>query len=173
MSRAYRYYDSPDGYDLFRKTEYVCRKAASFGATVGLTDILLITQPKTYFSMAERFVRLCVPPIIAGGIFTTTVYMATNIRKKDDSYNHLLGGILTTCYINKLFKNTPWCWIFGCPIILMVIAYKDHKMLEGTKFMEDDTDRLLNVGNPVFEYDMQRSSMYKDKNNWVYSSWWN
>lgn len=173
MSRAYRYYDSPDGYDLFHKTEYITRRVGIWSSSLAIADVMCVTQPKTYFAIAERFARVFFPPIIAGGIFTTTVYIATNIRKKDDSWNHVLGGILSTCYINKIFKNTPVVWCIACPLLITLCIYKDMKMMENSTFNPDFTDSLMDIGGPAIEYDLKRKSIYADKKNFIYSDWFN
>lgn len=171
---AYRYYDSPDGQDLFRKTEYLCRKIGRSSGCFAAADVLLGMQPKSYWSMAERYFRVFAPPVAAGAVFTTTVYIATKLRKKDDAWNHVLGGVAATHFLNRFFKNTHLLWSFAFPFLLTLYVYKDLKLKEGYEFQPDITDCQYNMGSYVHEYDLhKRKSIYDDPNGFVRSNEFN
>lgn len=169
MSRAYRYYDSPDGQDLFLKMEYVWRKVGMFSTGLAALDVFHITMPKTYWGMIERYFRVWTPPMAAATVFTTTVYIATKLRKKDDPWNHVLGGVAALSLINRYARNGVLVWTMSVPVLISLFAYKDLK-LKGYNFFTDDTDANYNMGADVIEYDVQnRKSIYSDRNGWIRS----
>lgn len=86
------YYDHPEGEDLLGKLVYTSKISGAAGWIWGLLKVLN-ENPVTF---RERMF-LCVKPSSAGiGMaiaFTATTFLATNLRKKDDELNYILGGL--------------------------------------------------------------------------------
>lgn len=81
-----RYYDQPEGQDLFGKLVITNAYMVTFGAVWSTYDVLMITKPQGYFNTFSRFAYHTGPFMGMATAFTLTTYMANKFRGKDDTY---------------------------------------------------------------------------------------
>lgn len=94
MSPPSRYYQHPEGEDLVGKLAYTTRFTGTLGLAFGIIDARLYTQPKGYMGVLGRILYWTWPAVGMSAAFVSTTYIATNLRKKDDSINYALGGAM-------------------------------------------------------------------------------
>ncbi len=134
----YSYYDTPDGEDYFKKLFFITSTVTfQSSCAIAVTDCLFISKPVGFAPMVDRFVRLFSRPLFAGFVFETTVYMATNLRKKDDGWNHVLGGLAMFGYASKHIGNPLITWGTCFPVCLAFYIFKDLKLKYGYHYFMD------------------------------------
>lgn len=79
-----KYYDQPDGKDLYNKLLATNKYALITGLWYSTADTLLISKTKGYVPTIVRFAYNTIPLMGMASAFTVTTYAATNYRQKDD-----------------------------------------------------------------------------------------
>lgn len=149
---AYKYYDTPDGQDLLKKTWYLVRNAASVSVPYAFSDVMLITYPKSYLSAIDRFFRCAIPPIVAAVLYSASMYTITNVRKKDTPENVVLASILPCLYLTKKIKNGMIASAVLVPAVGFAMCYKDSKMAWGTLLNQDLYDMDTETEGCIYNY---------------------
>lgn len=91
---TYRYYDSPEGKDIFLKTVTTSKYAALAGLVYGSYDVLMYSRTVGILNTVGRYGFIIGPLVGMATAFTVTSNVATNIRGKNDKLNYFLGGIV-------------------------------------------------------------------------------
>lgn len=89
---SYKYYDTPEGHDVFKKTIVTGKYAALAGLGIATMDVLMYSHPKGLFNTAYRYAYFIGPLVGMATAFTVTANCAQNIRGKNDNVNYFLGG---------------------------------------------------------------------------------
>lgn len=89
---SYKYYDTPDGEDCFKKLWLSTKFAAMVGLGASTADVLMYSHPKGYYQTAARYAYITGPAVGMAAAFTITTCVATSIRHRDDHFNYFLGG---------------------------------------------------------------------------------
>ncbi|XP_039759658.1 NADH dehydrogenase [ubiquinone] 1 alpha subcomplex subunit 11 [Pararge aegeria] len=90
---SYKYYDTPEGHDVFKKTVVTGKYAALAGLGVGTLDVLMHSHPKGFFNTGFRYAFFIGPLVGMATAFTVTANYAQNVRGKNDKINYFLGGV--------------------------------------------------------------------------------
>ncbi|XP_053614628.1 NADH dehydrogenase [ubiquinone] 1 alpha subcomplex subunit 11 [Plodia interpunctella] len=90
---SYKYYDSPEGQDIFKKTFVTSKYAAITGLTAASFDVLMYSHPKGFVNTIGRYAWFIGPMVGMAAAFTVTTNVAQNIRGKNDKINYFLGGV--------------------------------------------------------------------------------
>ncbi|CAG0885366.1 unnamed protein product [Darwinula stevensoni] len=127
----YDYYDTPDGHDLMEKLKFCSRYSFAAGATAGMYNALMYARPKTRFEGLLAFTRGFIPFAAIGPLYASTVYVSTNMREKDDQWNHFFGGLsIGALYTAKL--KLPFSGaVIGLLLGFVAALQKDMKMHGG------------------------------------------
>ncbi|XP_075981102.1 NADH dehydrogenase [ubiquinone] 1 alpha subcomplex subunit 11-like [Anticarsia gemmatalis] len=88
----YRYYDTPEGQDIFMKTFVMSKYATVTGVTAATYDVLMFSHPTSFSSIAGRYAWYVGPLVGMAAAYSVTANTARNIRGKDDKLNSFLGG---------------------------------------------------------------------------------
>lgn len=88
----YKYYDTPEGHDIFLKTFVTSKYAALTGLGAATFDVLMFSHPKGIVNTAGRFMWYIGPLVGMAAAFSVTTNVAQNIRGKNDKVNYFLGG---------------------------------------------------------------------------------
>lgn len=89
---AYKYYDSPEGQDIFLKTVATSKYAALTGLVMGSYDVLMYTKPTGFPNTLARYAYFVGPLVGMATAFTVTANVTKNLRGKNDKLNYFLGG---------------------------------------------------------------------------------
>lgn len=133
----YRYYQTPDGEEYAQKLYWLVRPAIDLGFFLGVTDVMLVTRPIGWLPLIERFTRVSIRPIMTAFIFETTVYMATKLRKKDDGFNHVFGGLACGFYWSRFIAFYPISLPLTAFSCLALFVGKEQKM-KGVEIHHDN-----------------------------------
>nr|XP_034835620.1 NADH dehydrogenase [ubiquinone] 1 alpha subcomplex subunit 11 isoform X2 [Maniola hyperantus] len=89
---SYKYYDTPEGHDVFKKAVVTGKYAALAGLGTATLDVLMYSHPKGFFNTGFRYAYYIGPLVGMATAFTLTANYAHNVRGKDDKINYFLGG---------------------------------------------------------------------------------
>ncbi|KAK7864964.1 hypothetical protein R5R35_004946 [Gryllus longicercus] len=137
---VYKYYDSPEGEDCFKKLWFTTKIAAAAGLTWSTLDVILHSHPQGYVQTVARYGHFTLPFIGIAAAFTTTVCVATSVRKKDDHLNYALGGAAAGSIFGIWRKST----FNGCRMgIVFIIAalVKKSSVEDGWNFFPSNIVR--------------------------------
>lgn len=90
---SYKYYDTPEGQDIYKKVFVTSKYAAITGLGVATFDVLMYSHPKGIFNTVNRYAFFMGPMVGMAAAFTVTANAAQNIREKNDVWNYFLGGV--------------------------------------------------------------------------------
>ncbi|CAG9127553.1 hypothetical protein JYU34_014034 [Plutella xylostella] len=92
---TYKYYDTPEGHDIFKKVFVTSKYAALSGFSASVFDILLYSHPKGILATLGRGMYFCGPLVGMASAFTVTANVAQNMRGKNDLLNYFMGGVVS------------------------------------------------------------------------------
>ncbi|KAF7279997.1 NADH dehydrogenase (ubiquinone) B14.7 subunit [Rhynchophorus ferrugineus] len=88
----YRYFDTPEGEDTFKKLWAVLKPTLVVAGGLGSIDVLMVTHPKGVPNTLGRYAFIGLPIVGIASTFVLTTNTLVNIRKKEDKLNWFLGG---------------------------------------------------------------------------------
>ncbi|XP_030036151.1 NADH dehydrogenase [ubiquinone] 1 alpha subcomplex subunit 11 [Manduca sexta] len=88
----YRYYDTPDGCDIMKKTFVTARYGAITGLILSSYDVLMYSRCVGLQAVLKRYMFHTVPLGLMGATFALVTNGALRYRQKDDYWNYFLGG---------------------------------------------------------------------------------
>lgn len=100
-------FENPPNKPCIENVFYWAYKGCVLGAGLGGLNTLLIYKPPTYALAAQRVAFYTLPITGMGATVGATACILTNLRKKDDHFNYLIGG---------LAAGGIWGRMFNCPI---------------------------------------------------------
>lgn len=112
----YKYYDTPEGQDIFSKTFVTSKYAAFAGLGMATYDVLMYSHPQGFAATAGRFAWYIGPMVGMATAFTVTSNIARNIRGKDDKINYFLGGAAA----GSIFSAWQRAPIFAVPAAMIL-----------------------------------------------------
>uniref|UniRef100_A0A1B6BZ96 NADH dehydrogenase [ubiquinone] 1 alpha subcomplex subunit 11 n=1 Tax=Clastoptera arizonana TaxID=38151 RepID=A0A1B6BZ96_9HEMI len=136
------YHDSPDGEDCVKKLAIATKNAAKYGLFAAALEVLTISHPKGAGAIAARLGYITLPFVGVAATFVTTSCLLTDLRKKDDYLNYIIGGFLSGTVVGAWAKNGHTGFATGLLFAAAAFAYKDS-MLNNYKMFNLET-------NPVF-----------------------
>ncbi|XP_041984549.1 NADH dehydrogenase [ubiquinone] 1 alpha subcomplex subunit 11-like [Aricia agestis] len=89
----YRYYDTPDGCDMWKKVFVTSRYGLLVGAVLSTKDVLMFSHATTWPAIARRYAFHTTPYVAMGATFAIVANSVQNWRQKDDGLNYFLGGL--------------------------------------------------------------------------------
>ncbi|XP_014680819.1 PREDICTED: NADH dehydrogenase [ubiquinone] 1 alpha subcomplex subunit 11-like [Priapulus caudatus] len=108
MNRGYKYYDTPDGQDCFKKMGYTTKWATFAGFSWSIYDVYLWSHPKGLVPTVARFAHFMLPAAAIGATFSAVTCLSHTYRKKNDAWNYILGGATSGSIIGaKLGRMGP------------------------------------------------------------------
>ncbi|CAG9795943.1 unnamed protein product [Diatraea saccharalis] len=90
---TYKYYDTPEGQDIFKKVFVTSKYAALAGLGAASFDVLMYSHPQGILNTTGRIMWYIGPLVGMATAFTVTTNVAQNIRGKNDKINYFLGGL--------------------------------------------------------------------------------
>lgn len=114
---TYKYYDSPEGQDVYKKVFVTSKYATITGLASATFDVLMFSHPKGFVNTAARYMFYIGPLVGMATAFTVTTNVAQNIRNKNDSINYFLGGAaagsIASAWCKSLTIALPAAFILG------------------------------------------------------------
>ncbi|XP_015523891.1 uncharacterized protein [Neodiprion pinetum] len=117
--RAYQYYDTPDGQDIWKKLWVSGKWSLGIGAFITTIDLRMYSNPKTILEGLNRAAYINIPIVSAFTTYTAITYAATSLRNKDDPINSLIGGMAAGSLLGYMFKAPIFIW----PLAVMTGAF--------------------------------------------------
>lgn len=143
---GYKYYDSPEGHDAFKKLLVTLKYAGVVGVGAATMDVLTLSKPKGYGSTLGRYAYYTFPLMGMAAAFTTTTYIATNYRQKDDKLNYVLGS-LAAGGVFGAWRKSGVAAMWGCVILSAAAIVKKDSVQNGWTFFSEPKMRAYNTVN--------------------------
>lgn len=113
----YKYYDSPEGQDVFKKCFVTSKYALMVGLPAATTDILMYSHPQGVINTLARFAYINGPLVGMAAAFTVAANVSQNFRGKNDHLNYFLGGVAAGSIFGAWQRNlavaVPVCLALG------------------------------------------------------------
>ncbi|KAJ8925919.1 hypothetical protein NQ315_009771 [Exocentrus adspersus] len=104
-TRPYRYFDTPDGQDTFKKLWAAMKPTGAVALGVATTDVMLYSHPKGYLPTLARFATIGLPIVGVTTTFVCTTNAVASLRKKDDALNWFVGGFAAGCLFGFITRK--------------------------------------------------------------------
>lgn len=130
----YKYYDTPEGQDIFLKTFVTSKYATITGLGAGTFDVLMFSHPQGVLNTAGRFMWWCGPLVGMATAFTVTTNVSQNIRGKNDKINYFLGGVAAGAVFGA-WQKTITAAVPLAVCLGLVAVVKKTGIDEGWEFM--------------------------------------
>jgi len=158
-----------DGDGLIFKT-YVMTKYTTLATFLGVSfDATVGTRPKDLAGLLRRVGYWSVP-IIGGGIaYTSMVSVAASIRKKDDQWNHVIGGIGAGTVCGGARRSIMFGVFMSAVLAFVGASYKESIMFEFEIFKETRNIKRGFANSHLWDLSLrhktepERGNWYKDK----------
>lgn len=138
--RPYRYFDTPDGQDTFKKL--LCVLKPTFVTAFGLStcDVMLYSHPKGYSQTLSRYAYVGLPIIGISTAFVCTTNLAASLRKKDDKINWFIGGFAAGSIFGVWSKRTIVGFNMG--MLLGIFAVIKKQAIENGWSLHPSNDEI-------------------------------
>ncbi|XP_050354392.1 NADH dehydrogenase [ubiquinone] 1 alpha subcomplex subunit 11-like isoform X1 [Nymphalis io] len=90
--KYYRYYDTPDGCDVFDKILVTSRYGGIAGLILSTYDVLMYSHAVGLGPIMRRYAYHTVPLVMMGATFASVANGVQLLRGKDDILNYFIGG---------------------------------------------------------------------------------
>ncbi|XP_061720771.1 uncharacterized protein LOC133527670 [Cydia pomonella] len=151
----YKYYDSPEGQDIFKKVFVTSKYATMSGLGLGVFDVLMFSHPKGLVGTVGRLAYYVGPAVGMAAAFTVTANVAQNFRGKNDKINYFLGGVMA----GSVFGAWQRSITIGVPaaVVLGVAAViKKTGVEEGWTFFPDNRTAHQNAISAKNDFTMAK-----------------
>ncbi|XP_023019619.1 NADH dehydrogenase (ubiquinone) B14.7 subunit [Leptinotarsa decemlineata] len=155
--RPYKYFDTPDGHDVFKKYLCLLKPAGQVTAAAGIFDVVAWSHPKGYLPILGRFVYVGTPIIGATTAFVFTTNGLASLRNKDDKLNWFLGGFAAGALVGAWRGKTMFGFNLGMLFGLMAVVRK-YSEDRGWQFSPPNGVPIMNQG--IWQYDF---SLFKER----------
>ncbi|XP_030037310.2 NADH dehydrogenase [ubiquinone] 1 alpha subcomplex subunit 11 [Manduca sexta] len=122
----YKYYDTPEGHDIYKKTFVTSKYAFLTGLAAGSADVLMYSRPKGFVNTAGRMFYIIGPLVGMATAFTVTTNVAQNYRGKNDKLNYFMGGAAAGCVFSAWMKTgavaLPAALVLGTAAVVKKMA---------------------------------------------------
>ncbi|KAG8042032.1 hypothetical protein G9C98_000023 [Cotesia typhae] len=143
------YYDKPEGTDPVGKLWGINKYAIASGIFFGLGDSLIYTQTKNVLETINCFGYYIVPFVGLASAFACGTYISTDLRKKDDRWNYVVGA-LSCMPVLYSWKKTASFTFWGTGLLLFAALVKKDSIVNEYSFLNVTTH--YKYGN--YKYDM-------------------
>ncbi|KAJ8716982.1 hypothetical protein PYW08_005381 [Mythimna loreyi] len=132
----YKYYDTPEGQDIFLKTFAASKYAVMAGLAASTLDVLMYSHPQGFANTAARVAWYVGPMVgIAAGFVVTTNAMQ-NIRGKNDKINYFLGGAVAGSIL-AAWQKAPVAAVPAAVVLGLAAIVKKTSVDEGWVFFPE------------------------------------
>ncbi|XP_034834215.1 NADH dehydrogenase [ubiquinone] 1 alpha subcomplex subunit 11-like [Maniola hyperantus] len=88
----YKYYDTPDGCDVFKKVLVTSRYGAMAGLLLSTYDVLMYSHAIGFGPIMRRYAYHTIPLTLMGATFAGVTNTVLRMREEDDLLNYFIGG---------------------------------------------------------------------------------
>lgn len=160
----YKYYDTPEGQDIFFKTFAASKYAAMAGLALGSLDVLMYSHPQGFASTAGRLAWYIGPMVGMAAGFVVTTNAMQNIRGKNDKLNYFMGGAVAGSILSA-WQRAPIIAVPAAVILGLAGIVKKTSVDEGWSFfpeMEAATQSIRSL-----RYDWTMAKDIDELKNWT------
>ncbi|XP_014365708.2 NADH dehydrogenase [ubiquinone] 1 alpha subcomplex subunit 11 [Papilio machaon] len=123
---TYKYYDTPEGEDIYKKVFVTGKYATLTGLAVASFDVLMFSHPKGILNTTGRYMFYLGPLVGMATAFTVTANVAQKIRGKNDGVNYFLGGAaagsILSAWTRSLTIALPAACVLGAAALVKKAA---------------------------------------------------
>ncbi|XP_056637483.1 uncharacterized protein LOC130445692 [Diorhabda sublineata] len=160
--KPYKYFDTPDGCDVFRKLWCVMKPATLTAFGIGTFDVLAWSHPKGYLPTFGRYIYVGTPILGASATFVLVTNGVTSLRKKDDRLNWFIGGFSAGAFVGAWKKNPMVGFNTGMVFGILAVC---RKVLQENNWNVIPPDNIPIASQNVWNYDF---SLTRDRpGNWT------
>ncbi|XP_017792661.1 PREDICTED: uncharacterized protein LOC108574563 [Habropoda laboriosa] len=98
------FFKAPDGEKPFQKIYTSFKVTSGVGILLGLTRSCLTDANMYNHITVGRVIHTTFPIVGFGFLFASGTFIAGNLRKKDDDWNHIIGALTTAPLVRKFFS---------------------------------------------------------------------
>lgn len=160
----YKYYDTPEGQDIFLKTISASKYALVAGLAAASLDVLMYSRPKGFASTAGRFAWFVGPMVGMAAGFTVTANAVQNIRGKNDKVNYFLGGTAAASILSAWLK-APVIFVPAAMIMGAAGIVKKTSVDEGWSFFPDTNQATKTIRSVRHDWTMVKD--LDEMKNWT------
>ncbi|KAF8773210.1 NADH dehydrogenase [ubiquinone] 1 alpha subcomplex subunit 11-like [Argiope bruennichi] len=120
----YDFFATPDGQDCLPKTYYYTKYGAIGGAIFSIYEMALVSRPTTFYSTVARFGHFTFPFAGMGFVFGSSICILGQMRKKDDTVNHFIGGALAGAVWGLKYNRIQTGHVMGLFVGFMAAYFK-------------------------------------------------
>ncbi|XP_058458426.1 uncharacterized protein LOC131435004 [Malaya genurostris] len=142
-----KYYDNPEGSDLFGKMVATNKYALATGLGWSSIEIIMVSKPKGVLPSLARYVYFTGPFMGMASAFTVGAYTANRLRGKDDIMNYVVGGFASGGVYGAWRRSVVAGLVSGL-IFSIAGAVKKMSIDEGWEFFPEVTKHAYGSLNP-------------------------
>ncbi|XP_039758080.1 NADH dehydrogenase [ubiquinone] 1 alpha subcomplex subunit 11-like isoform X2 [Pararge aegeria] len=141
----YRYYDTPDGCDIFKKVLVTSRYGAMAGLLFSTYDVLMYTHAIGFGPIMRRYAYHTIPLTLMGATFAVVTNTVLRMRKKDDLLNYFIGG--AACGpILRAYLGTNHALLLGSLALGIIAMVKKESVMGGYELLPHPPSHMRTVG---------------------------
>lgn len=150
---GYKYYDTPKGDDIFKKLWVTTKIAGSAGLMWSTADVMLYSYPKGYLQTIGRYAYITGPLVGIAAAFTITSNISASLRKKDDNWNYVLGGIAAGNMVGAWRKSIMVGFLASVGFTVAGLV-KKNSLDEGWAFMPPINRQVSGVNSKWYDFSL-------------------
>lgn len=124
QQKPYRYFDTPDGQDTFKKLWCVLKPTSLVALGISTCDVMLYSHPKGYLQTLGRYAYVGLPIVGVSTAFVCTTNLVASLRHKDDKINWFLGGFAAGSVFGVWSRRTIVGFNMGMVLGIFAIVKK-------------------------------------------------
>ncbi|XP_055531675.1 uncharacterized protein LOC129722334 [Wyeomyia smithii] len=142
-----RYYDKPEGTDLFGKMIATNKYALAAGLGYSSIEVLMVSKPKGIMPSLARYVYFTGPFVGMASAFTVGAYTANKLRGKDDIINYVVGAFAAGGVYGAWRRSVVSGLVSGIFFSIAGIS-KKMSIIEGWEFFPEVKKHAYGSLNP-------------------------
>ncbi|XP_023935838.2 NADH dehydrogenase [ubiquinone] 1 alpha subcomplex subunit 11-like [Bicyclus anynana] len=141
----YRYYDTPEGCDIFKKVLVTTRYGAIAGLILSTHDVLMYSHAIGFGPIMRRFAYHTVPLVLMGATFAGVSNTLVRVREKNDYLNYFLGGFACGPIL-RAYLGTNHALLLGGLALGVIAMVKKDSIVTGFQFFPPIPTHMYSVG---------------------------
>lgn len=160
----YKYYDTPEGQDIFMKTFAASKYAAMAGLAAATLDVLMYSHPQGFVNTAGRVAWFVGPMVGVAASFVVTTNALQNIRGKNDKINYFVGGAVAGSIL-AAWQKAPVAAVPAAVVLGLAAIVKKTSVEEGWSFFPEMKSATQSIRSVKYDWTMVKD--IDELKNWT------